>query len=51
MSIISHHSQLNVILCNALMSRVHVHIKTQNNTELDLAFNNIKPKDWYFVLD
>ena len=19
--------------------------------ELDLAFNNVKPKDWYFVLD
>ena len=20
-------------------------------TKLDLAFNNVKPKDWYFVLD
>ena len=20
-------------------------------SELDLAFNNVKPKDWYFVLD
>ena len=22
-----------------------------NNNQLDLAFNNVKPKDWYFVLD
>ena len=22
-----------------------------NNLKLDLAFNNVKPKDWYFVLD
>ena len=22
-----------------------------NLTKLDLAFNNVKPKDWYFVLD
>ena len=22
-----------------------------NSKELDLAFNNVKPKDWYFVLD
>ena len=22
-----------------------------NNFELDLAFNNVKPKDWYFVID
>ena len=21
------------------------------NIKLDLAFNNVKPKDWYFVLD
>ncbi len=21
------------------------------NRKLDLAFNNVKPKDWYFVLD
>ena len=21
------------------------------NVQLDLAFNNVKPKDWYFVLD
>ena len=23
----------------------------QIRLELDLAFNNVKPKDWYFVLD
>ena len=23
----------------------------QNKGKLDLAFNNVKPKDWYFVLD
>ena len=22
-----------------------------NEEERDLAFNNVKPKDWYFVLD
>ena len=22
-----------------------------NRLELDLAFNNVKPKDWYFALD
>ena len=22
-----------------------------NTLKLDLAFNNVKPKDWYFVLD
>ena len=21
------------------------------SSQLDLAFNNVKPKDWYFVLD
>ena len=23
----------------------------KRNYKLDLAFNNVKPKDWYFVLD
>ena len=23
----------------------------RNIMKLDLAFNNVKPKDWYFVLD
>ena len=25
--------------------------KTKIDTQLDVAFNNVKPKDWYFVLD
>ncbi len=25
--------------------------EVKNIAELDLAFNNVKPKDWYFVLD
>ena len=24
---------------------------TENMIKLDLAFNNVKPNDWYFVLD
>ncbi len=27
------------------------HTTKVRNTKLDLAFNNVKPKDWYFVLD
>ena len=23
----------------------------QKTPKLDLAFNNVKPKDWYFILD
>ena len=26
-------------------------ITSKYNLELDLAFNNVKPKDWYFVID
>ncbi len=30
------------------MSRLSIRV---TNEKLDLAFNNVKPKDWYFVLD
>ena len=27
------------------------HLRGHSRINLDLAFNNVKPKDWYFVLD
>ena len=29
----------------------YYNLGVENSLKLDLAFNNVKPKDWYFVLD
>ena len=28
-----------------------LHLEGDNKNKLDLVFNNVKPMDWYFVLD
>ena len=41
-----HHKRLNQQYLAAVKKK-----KTKKTYKLDLAFNNVKPKDWYFVLD
>ncbi len=36
---------------NTLDGKSHPAKFCRSKPELDLAFNNVKPKDWYFVLD
>ena len=52
-SVLDSHSKM---IPNSLIFMVFSwgNVKSSDNgqdIELDLAFNNVKPKDWYFVLD
>ena len=44
-------ARVELMINDCAFLHVFLHIFGNIKFKLDLVFNNVKPKDWYFVLD